>query len=460
LLSFQQILLRKFLLGFSLLFLALGLVFYIWIKDFYLSQTKNALINNLKILSLTIKEGENFDSLADEIKKNLGIRLTVISADGKVLAESHNDKAIMENHRYRDEIIEADSQKYATKIRYSHTLKKDLLYVATKVELQNKHTIYLRLAKRLTSIDEHIFMLGAEITGLLFLFLCAVFIITYRISRELDYEVQKIGHFVKSLTKKEKSTYVTSNFSIEFYNITNLLTKVAQILVKKEKQKSKFTDKLKLSNRQKDDIISAISHEFKNPIAVINGYSQTLMDDADINTNIRQKFLTKIYKNGIKLSELIDTLRLSSKLDSGKQELQFKDIELNELVKETVENLSSNYPKRDVIIETKKSVSIRGDASLLGVVITNLVENAFKYSEDEVHIRFDKNSLSIIDTGIGISKKDLENITNKFYRVNENSWNNSLGLGLFIVNNILTLHKFKLKIESKEKEGSIFKVEF
>ena len=458
-LSFQQILLRKFLLGFSLLFLALGLLFYFWIKDFYLGQTRDALISNLKILSLDIKHTKDYDLLAQDIKKTLDIRLTIISADGEVLAESHDDKKKMENHKYREEIIATNKKLFATKIRHSHTLNVDLLYVATKVTFENS-TVYIRLAKELTSIDKHIFMLGAEITGLLLLFFTAVFIITYRISKEINYEVQKIGHFVKSLTKKEKSTYVTSNFSIEFQNITTLLTKVAQILVKKEKQKSKFTNKLQLSNRQKDDIISAISHEFKNPIAVINGYSQTLMDDININPNIRQKFLTKIYKNGIKLSELIDTLRLSSKLDSGKQELQFKNININELVKDTVESLSLNYPKRDVIIETTESVTIKGDASLLGVVITNLLENAFKYSEDEVHIRFHQKSLSVIDSGIGISKKDLENITNKFYRVNENSWNNSLGLGLFIVNNILNLHKFTLKIESKEKEGSTFKIEF
>jgi len=58
------------------------------------------------------------------------------------------------------------------------------------------------------------------------------------------------------------------------------------------------------------------------------------------------------------------------------------------------------------------------------------------------------------------AKKNLENITNKFYRVNENSWNNSLGLGLFIVSNILNLHHFILKIESQENEGSSFSVMF
>ena len=243
-------------------------------------------------------------------------------------------------------------------------------------------------------------------------------------------------------------------------HITKLLTKVSQILTKKDKQKSKYTTKLQASNQQKDDIISAISHEFKNPIAVINGYSQTLLSDDDLNPNIRKKFLNKIYNNGKKLSDLIDTLRLSIKLDSGKQSMNFSTINLYDIVIDTIENIKLNYPKRETTIKGDKNILIKADPSLFGVVVSNLVENAFKYSEDEVLIIFDNDSLKIIDTGIGISKINLENITNKFYRVHDNSWNNSLGLGLFIVNNIVNLHNFSLEVQSQENEGSTFTVHF
>ena len=73
---------------------------------------------------------------------------------------------------------------------------------------------------------------------------------------------------------------------------------------------------------------------------------------------------------------------------------------------------------------------------------------------------YTKEYFNVVDTGIGISSQNLTNITNKFYRVNENTWNNSLGLGLFIVSNILTLHNFSLDIQSQENEGSTFSVRF
>jgi len=459
LLKFHEIVLRKFLLSFLVLFIIVGGIVYYGTKEFYIEQTKNALLNNIEIISFEIQEKPNLDSLAKNIKDSLNLRLTIISFEGDVIAESHEDKSQMDNHKYRQEVMQSNKEDYGYKIRHSKTVEKDLLYIVKRYPLNDEY-IYIRLSKELDGIYEQIFSLGIKIFTALTFFFLSIFFLTYKISKEIQKEVQKIVHFLTSLTKKRKETYISSNFSQEFALITNLLTKVAQILVKKEKQKSKYTAKLQSSNKQKDDIISAISHEFKNPIAVINGYSQTLLDDEDINPNIRKKFLDKIYKNGNKLSDLIDTLRLSIKLDSGSQSMTFTTLNLHDIVQDTVENTMLNYPNREALIKGDKNITIKGDASLFSVVISNLVENAFKYSEDEVIINFDEKSLSVTDSGIGISEKNLSNITNKFYRVHENSWNNSLGLGLFIVSNIINLHKFSLSIKSVENEGSTFTIKF
>ena len=458
-LKFQQIIFRKFILIFFTLFIIVGAIVYYWTKEFYIAQTKESMLLNIEIISFELDRKSNLDTIAKNIKKSLDLRLTIISSDGTVVAESHQDKTKMNNHKDRDEIIQASKNEYGFKIRHSLTIDKDLLYIAKKYTIDSQD-IYIRLSKELQNINEQIYSLGLKILIVLTIFFIAIFTVTYRISRELEREMQKIAEFLGSLTKKKKPTYISSEFSLEFSNITNLLTKVSQILVKKDKQKSKYTSRLKTSNQQKDDIISAISHEFKNPIAVINGYSQTLLDDEDLNPEIRKKFLTKIYNNGEKLSELIDTLRLSVKLESGKQSTEFSTINLYNVVVDTVENIKLNYPKRETVIKGAKNITIKADPSLFSVVVSNLVENAFKYSEDEVIISFDENSLNIIDTGIGISSKNLENITSKFYRVHENSWNNSLGLGLFIVNNIVNLHNFSLEIKSRENKGSTFTIKF
>ncbi len=458
-LKFHQILLRKFIFIFSILLLIVGGIVYYWTKNFYITQTKNSLLQSIAILSYEVQNHANLDALAIEIKKDLNLRLTIINAEGVVIAESHKDKKTMENHRYRTEVQQADKESFGLIIRHSKTINKDLLYIAKKITLDNS-VVYIRLAEELQTINHHMILLGSKIFAVLILFFMVLFIIAYNTSKRIEYETLKIANFLTALAKKKKPTYIHSELSEEFSNITSLLTKVSQILVKKEKQKSKFTSKLQASNKQKDDIISAISHEFKNPIAVINGYSQTLLEDENLNPNIRKKFIAKIYKNGTKLNDLIDTLRLSIKLDSGQQTTNFTQLNIASVIDDVVENMKINYPLREIIIQGDSSLTVRADESLFSVLVSNLVENAIKYSEDEVIVTFNETQLSVIDSGIGISQTNLANITNKFYRVHENSWNNSLGLGLFIVNNIVNLHNFSIQIVSEENEGSTFTIKF
>ena len=458
-LRFQQLILKKFLTLFLALFIIIGAIVYYWTKEFYLTQTKEALLQNIELISFELNKSSDLDALAKKVKNKLNHRLTIINASGVVIAESHKDKTKMDNHKYRDEILQSQTKDYGYAVRYSKTIKKNLLYVAKRYNFKNT-TIYVRLALELKSIKEQIFTLGMKILAVLVLFFITIFIITYKINTQIQNETEKIAKFLKELTKKKKPTYIHSEYSLEFSLITNLLTKVSQILIKKDKQKSKYKQKLQNSNKQKDDIISAISHEFKNPIAVINGYSQTLLEDENLNPEIRKKFLNKIYNNGNRLSNLIDTLRLSIKLDSGQQTINFRDINLHVVITEALENVKINYPNKEVILDGDENITIKADEALFGIVVSNLIENAFKYSEDEVTINYNSSKLSVIDTGIGINEKDLQNLTTKFYRVHENSWNNSLGLGLFIVSNIINLHNFSLEIQSVENQGSTFSINF
>lgn len=292
-------------------------------------------------------------------------------------------------------------------------------------------------------------------TFLLFLVILHSYLV--KITNIVNQEVFKIISFLKNLTKKEKETYISSDFSKEFKDITKLLTKISNILIKQERHKNLYTAKLELSNTQKDEIISAISHEFKNPIAVINGYSQTLLDD-NLPSTLRKKFLLKIYKNGVKLTNLIDTLRLAIKLDENKQKINFKKVDIYLLTKEIIEDIKDSYNREIKLFGDK--IEIEADEVLLGVAIRNLIENAIKYSEDEILVMVTNNSISVIDRGVGISKENIEKITQKFYRVSNNSWNNSLGLGLSIVSNIVKLHDFSLEIKSEVNKGSEFIIKF
>ena len=456
-LKLHQLYLRKFIVLFLVLFITVGGVVYFWAKDFYIDQTKNSILQNIELLSYNIDNIDKITKVAKKIKDDLNLRLTLIDQDGTVLCESHKDKKTMDNHKYRQEIKEANIKKYGYTIRYSNTLHKELLYVVKRYKVKGRY-IYIRISKEVEGINQEIISLGIKVSVVLILFFIMLFLAAYKISRQIQDETNKILQFLLDFTKNKKSSYISSDFSYEFNKITKLLTKVSTILTKKDKQKAKYTSKLKNSNKQKDDIISAIAHEFKNPIAIINGYAQTLLEDKNINKNIQNKFLNKIYKSGNRLSSLIDTLRLSVKLDDGKQILNYSSFDLYEFIEDNIETIKLNYKNREIRLDGEKGITIKADKTLFSVAVINLIENALKYSEDDVVVKLDKKSISIIDKGIGLESSDIQKITNKFYRVSSNSWNNSLGLGLFIVSNILQLHKFKLDIKSRHTQGSKFSI--
>ena len=380
----HDIFLRKFLYLFVTIFLILGVIFYLWIKDIYIEQTKVDLLHNIDIFSLQIKDLKNLDTKVKEIKDLIGLRVTIVNKSGVVIAESDEDKLLMDNHLNRNEIIKSKYQEYGSIIRYSDTIKKDLLYVSKKFTINNE-IFYVRMARDIDLIKEEFLYLSIKISFLFLIFMAVAFLIAFQISKELQDETKEILEFLKDLTKQTRAIRIESTYSIEFNKITKLLSSVSQSLVKKDKQKSKYTAKLKQSNRQKDDIISAISHEFKNPIAVISGYTQTLLEDKDLNPNIREKFLNKISSNSNKLTTMIDRLRLSIKLEQHKQPSSFKVCNMRSITEDIIDDLKATYKNRDIEF-IGDDIKINADETMINVAITNIIENALKYSQDTIKV--------------------------------------------------------------------------
>ena len=455
-LKIHQHFFRSYIIVFFAILLGTGISSYFWVKSIHIEQTEKNLSQNIDSLSISLNSLENLPYIVKALKKATGLRITIIDENGIVIEDSDKNKNEMENHKKRVEIIHAKFDQIGKSIRFSETVKKDLLYIAKKVKINNQ-IIYIRMSDYVNLLQDDFFKLSAQITAIFALFFLIAFFISFKISKKIEEETDSISDFLKNLTKKNYTTSVPSKYTQEFFNITNLLNEVSRTLLKREKQKEKHTSKLKLANRQKDEIISAISHEFKNPIAIISGYSETLLNDKALPSSMTEKFLEKIYSNSHKMSQLIDRLRLTVKLEEGKLQNTYTSCSLLKLTHEIVSDLKLKYKQREIFISGSE-ITIQMDETLFTIAISNLIENALKYSEDDVTVTINNEGIHISDTGIGISQHDLDKITNKFYRVSKNEWNNSLGLGLFIVQRIISLHKFKLEIKSEVHKGSQFSI--
>jgi len=220
--------------------------------------------------------------------------------------------------------------------------------------------------------------------------------------------------------------------------------------LKEENRKlKKENKKLKILNSSKDELISAISHEFKNPISIINGYIETILSN-ELPKDMNDKFLHKIQKNSLRLSELIDRLYLITRLENEKVKVKFTQFDLCETAKNIIESFNSERIKLNC-----RKTTVFADKTLIEVVNYNLISNALKYSKDEITVNINEN-FEVIDKGKGINEKEIDLIKQKFYRIAKNEWDNSLGLGLAIVEKILKIHKTHLKIESEKGKGSRF----
>ena len=458
-LKIHQLFLRTYLAIFVAILITVTLSTYFWAKNLYLNQVEKNLIQNIDILSVILEDTKDINSIKDIIKdlsKKLNLRISIINENGEVVAESHKNIEDIKNHSNRVEIIEARNIGLGKDTRVSETLNKDLIYIAKKVSF-NEEIYYLRMADYTNKITDNFKKLTFEIFIYISFFLIIAFISTYFISIKIQKETDSILYFLKEITNKKKPIFLQSNYTFEFYKIAKLLNKVAKKLSKKDEIKAKHTAKLTLANRQKDDIISAISHEFKNPIAIISGYSQTLIEDENLSPTLKIKFLNKILSNSNKMSQIVDKLRLTLKLQDNNHKLILNKVSIKKIVENSISDLKIKYKNREIkVLGVDKEIN--ADEILIGIAISNLIENALKYSQEDVIIEINENSISIRDKGIGISQENLENIFKKYYRATSNNWNNSLGLGLFIVKSILNVHNFKLEIDSKIGNGSTFKI--
>ncbi len=453
-LKIHQIFILKFVGLLVATLLVSSLISYISLKSTIIDNNKIHLQHAISLIELNMNDIDDLDSYVQKVAKSTGLRMTVVNDEGVVIAESNFNKNDMDNHANRYEIMKSNKETYAHIVRYSNTLKVDFLYVAKKTLYKGKK-VYLRLSMDLGQIMSEFYALWSKlITAFVVIFLIA-FYISKKMSERIVYDIHQITKYLDEISNKNYKAVIKTKYFYEFLQISLMLKNLVKKLSNREKQKQKYTAKLRLMNKQRNDILSAISHEFKNPIASIVGYAQTLQEDHDIDVRIREKFLGKINANGEKISKMLDRLALSVKLENRDIEINPSEFDLKVMCEEIATNLMSKYKGRYVEVDIKPTI-LNADKTMIELVIVNLVDNALKYSHDDVKITLKNGSIVVEDKGIGIQEEYLDKVTSKFYRVKKNTWDNSMGIGLALVSYILKAHNSSLKIDSTFGKGSSF----
>lgn len=224
--------------------------------------------------------------------------------------------------------------------------------------------------------------------------------------------------------------------------------------------------RLRTIEEMKDDFVSNMTHELKTPIAIAYSANDALLNyDTSNDPDKKTKYLTIANKQLKRLGELVENILAMSMERRKAMKLRPEDIPLREFVEEIAASQRMRGDKDITInVNIPENTTIEADRAHLANVLNNLIDNAIKYSRDNVEITVtgDSHDLSVRDNGIGIPSKSIPYLFNKFYRVPHGNRQDvrGYGIGLYYVKSILDKMGWDIEAKSTEGEGSVFTIKF
>ncbi|MDD4106727.1 MAG: HAMP domain-containing sensor histidine kinase [Candidatus Shapirobacteria bacterium] len=215
------------------------------------------------------------------------------------------------------------------------------------------------------------------------------------------------------------------------------------------------------------ELVANMSHELSTPLTNIYGYLEALSDQVITKKHDRKTALKLIKSETERLIQLIGELKKLAILESDSAQLSLSKIDINQLIKKTTQSFTNKLKDKKILLKTSfddQIGKISVDKNKIQQVITNLLDNAIKYSAPQGAItlttkKINNRQLNIIikDQGIGIKKSDLPYIFERFFQADRSRSNKvGIGIGLTIVQKIVTAHGGQVKVSSIYKKGSTF----
>jgi signal transduction histidine kinase/CheY-like chemotaxis protein len=291
-------------------------------------------------------------------------------------------------------------------------------------------------------------------------------------------ENEIIKNTTRNYLEREKSLKHTNQIVTIAAVIGSLSTLFFLILILNDFSKTQsYKTQLEIANtktkkllKNREQLISTVSHDLKTPLSTILGYTE-LLDNSDLNK--RQLYFAKNIKTSSEyISKLVQDLLDFTQIEAGKIKIENIPFSLNDVISDVAKNIQSIYEQKPIalLIETDERLNnpIMGDPFRLRQILTNLVGNAFKFTEKgfikietKIDIENNKIRITVEDSGIGIAEKKQQLIFEEFTQADKNieKQYGGTGLGLTISKSIAEILGGKLRLESVLGKGSVFKIE-
>lgn len=448
---------RRRILCVSILITFLGLILF--------SFTATEVFYNLSVEhskeSLTVYMNMYDESLtldnagAGELSQKLGgARVTFLSTDGTVLADSATD-SITENHANRKEVQDALETGEGYDVRNSGTLGENMVYYCKRFG-----DVLVRIAVP-TSSDWNIFLSSLpSLVGFLLIDLVACFLFTYLAS---DFILRPIRQFT---LQAQQGKELVSNYR-ELRPIAEVLNRRNEKIVGDMKRIEEEKELALQAKKSKDEMIANITHEMNTPLTSIKGFAELLAGDG-LSEEQRLRAVNIIRAQSERLSNLISETLHYSEIDSD--ELPSYDVDFTKLVQDALSTFEPNMREKNLTLhaDIAEGIKVFSRYERLLVILNNLVGNAIRYNKEggEISVFLGKEDgfakLSVSDTGVGIAEENLDKIFSRFFTVDKshNGQGGGFGLGLAVVRKLCRKAGWTISVKSKLGEGTTFTVVF
>ena len=281
--------------------------------------------------------------------------------------------------------------------------------------------------------------------------------ISYNHKKEND--IKEIIKCIEEINKKNYELQIDSISEDELSILKNEIYKTTIML--KESAENSNKDKINLKKSLED-----ISHQLKTPLTSILVMLDNIIEDPDMDKCVRNDFIRDIKRNVVNINFLVQALLKLSKFEANTVYFIKQKNDLQNIIKESIKNVSALCDLRNINIEfnTKVNSKIVCDSKWQIEAITNILKNAIDHSKNasKVTINIEDNNvysmIEIIDTGDGISKKDIAHIFERFYK-GENATSDSIGIGLALAKTIIEEDNGNVSVESN-KLGTKFVIKY
>ncbi|MED4562282.1 sensor histidine kinase [Bacillus altitudinis] len=265
----------------------------------------------------------------------------------------------------------------------------------------------------------------------------------------------------QSLSELTSATQEMANHNFQYPLMINRKDEIGQLADRFRMMQQKLEN----TDQARKKFVNNVSHDFQSPLLNIRGYSELLNEE--ISSSEGKKYNHIIQTEAKRLSNLTKQLLILTSIDQGTYPTNKQIVRVDEQLHQVVHSMLWRIEEKGLEIKLDlQPVSVYADRTLLINVWENLIGNAIKYNKEfgEISIHCNENEskavVTIRDTGIGIEQHTLEKIFERFYRVDQARNKEGMGLGLSIVQEVLSYHNASIEVESNEKEGTTFTTVF